>query len=453
MESCSSVQVLTPDDTIKLYKYRWVVIFIFGLYAAINFSQFLQFTIIADILKKYYGVDSLLIDMSAMVFMAAFIIFFAPVGYIVENTSLKTTAIISATLTVLGNCLKVFATLPDRYYVVLISQSIIAISQIFMLIIPSKVASSWFGADEVSTACAIGLFGTQIGIAAGAAVPTLMVKNGSKDQVQHELNEMFIYNIIASMVVLVIVIIFFRSKPTTPPSRSQASLATQEKDKKLTFWMAIKGFVRNKDFMIILLSFGINFGMWNSNGVLFNQIYTTYFPNADNDRDLGILTFATVLSGGCLGSIIFGYILDRTHNFRLVSFLVLFANLLSCIAQAVTMLMRSRIGTFITVPINGFFSGSLMVISYEYAIETTYPTPEPYGTSVLNGVVYVFGIIFVVILDLVFANVGYPAGFGIIIILTAIGTFSILFVSPVLKRRNANLLLNGQQTQTQPVSS
>ncbi|XP_044761760.1 uncharacterized MFS-type transporter C09D4.1-like [Coccinella septempunctata] len=163
MESSSSVQVLSPNEEIKLYKYRWIIITIYGLYAAINFSQFMQFTIIGDILKKYYEVESFAIDLSGMVFMLSFILFFAPVGYIVEKTSLKTTSIIGAGLTVLGNSLKLLGTSPDRYYVILVAQTIVAVSQIFMLIIPSKVASHWFGSEEVSTACAIGLFGTQIG--------------------------------------------------------------------------------------------------------------------------------------------------------------------------------------------------------------------------------------------------------------------------------------------------
>ncbi|XP_044761483.1 uncharacterized MFS-type transporter C09D4.1-like isoform X2 [Coccinella septempunctata] len=235
------------------------------------------------------------------------------------------------------------------------------------------------------------------------------------------------------------------SKPPSPPSASQALLSSTENNENISFWTSLKSFARNRDFMLVLLSFGINYGLWNSFGVLFNQIYTNFFPNADNDSDLGILTSATVLLGGCCGSVIFGYLLDKTHKFKLVSFLVLFANLLATIAQAITLLCKSRIGTFIAVPINGFFSGSLMVISYEYAIETTYPTPEAFGASVLNVVVYIFAIIFIVTLNFVFESAGYLVGFIIIVILTAIGTFSILLVSPELKRRNANLLLNGDQ--------
>lgn len=66
-------------------------------------------------------------------------------------------------MTVIGNALKLLATSSESYYLILISQTIVSVSQIFMLVIPTKIASVWFGAEEVSTACAIGIFGTQIG--------------------------------------------------------------------------------------------------------------------------------------------------------------------------------------------------------------------------------------------------------------------------------------------------
>ena len=41
-------------------------------------------------------------------------------------------------------------------------QTIIAISQIFILGIPPQLAATWFPADQVSSACAIGVFGNQV---------------------------------------------------------------------------------------------------------------------------------------------------------------------------------------------------------------------------------------------------------------------------------------------------
>jgi FLVCR family feline leukemia virus subgroup C receptor-related protein len=52
-----------------------------------------------------------------------------------------------------------------------------AVGQIFILSIPSKLASTWFGPKEVSTACAIAILGTQIGVAIGCVFPSNLVRN------------------------------------------------------------------------------------------------------------------------------------------------------------------------------------------------------------------------------------------------------------------------------------
>jgi len=41
-------------------------------------------------------------------------------------------------------------------------QSIVAISQIFILGIPPQLAATWFPSHQVSSACAIGVFGNQV---------------------------------------------------------------------------------------------------------------------------------------------------------------------------------------------------------------------------------------------------------------------------------------------------
>jgi len=43
-------------------------------------------------------------------------------------------------------------------------QTIAACAQSFILEIPPKIASVWFGASEVSTATAVGVFGNQVSL-------------------------------------------------------------------------------------------------------------------------------------------------------------------------------------------------------------------------------------------------------------------------------------------------
>lgn len=46
--------------------------------------------------------------------------------------------------------------------VVLIGQTVASVAQIFLLGVSPNVAAVWFGADQVSLACSIGVFGNQV---------------------------------------------------------------------------------------------------------------------------------------------------------------------------------------------------------------------------------------------------------------------------------------------------
>ena len=64
--------------------------------------------------------------------------------------------------TMLGAWVKCGSISPDRFYVGFAGQVISAVSQIFILGIPARLAAVWFGSNQVSTACSIGVFGNQV---------------------------------------------------------------------------------------------------------------------------------------------------------------------------------------------------------------------------------------------------------------------------------------------------
>lgn len=137
---------------------------------------------------------------------------------------MKVTAITSTSLTLMGNLVKLLSTPKDKFYLVIIGQGLCAIGQVYMITIPSKFAAMWFGAEEVSTACALAILGTQfgnlqsikfsldklfniVGAALGSVLPTLMVKDGTDDEVANGLMTMLIFHAIFSGVTLGIVIL------------------------------------------------------------------------------------------------------------------------------------------------------------------------------------------------------------------------------------------------------
>jgi FLVCR family feline leukemia virus subgroup C receptor-related protein len=66
----------------------------------------------------------------------------------------------------IGNCagawIKVLSVSPDLFWVTFIGQTVVAIAQVYVISTPADVAATWFGPAQVSTACAVGVFGMQV---------------------------------------------------------------------------------------------------------------------------------------------------------------------------------------------------------------------------------------------------------------------------------------------------
>ncbi|KAJ8959987.1 hypothetical protein NQ318_009422 [Aromia moschata] len=422
------------SDRIKIYRYRWIVLLIFCLFTIVNFMQMLQFTIIANIITEYYDVAGFAVDVSGLIFFILYVLLFLPVSYLIEKYSLWITAVVSSGLTFLGCLVKLLCADPNRFYVVIIGQAFCALGQVYMLSIPSKFAATWFGPDEVSTACAIAVLGTQLGVALGSVFPPLIIKKDD-DNVGENLSHMMIYNASVSAVVFIIVIVFFRGRPKLPPSQSQLQLIEDNDQPK--FLDNARKLIRNKDFLVILLSFGLFTGLWNSFGIMINTLYIHYFPNGESD--VGIIVLLATISGGCIGSVVFGLALDKTHKFKQITIGVMVTSSVMYIFVAFSLIYQCRIAAFFTITIFGFFAASVMAISFEYTIEVTYPIPESVSCSVLNATVFLFSIICTLLIEGLISTIGYLYSFGIGLIAFIICDCVVCFVSSNLHRRNANI--------------
>lgn len=70
---------------VKVYKRRWVILVIFILYSAANSFQWMEYSIITSIVKKYYNVSSLAVDWTSIIYMAIYPIIVVPVSYVIDK--------------------------------------------------------------------------------------------------------------------------------------------------------------------------------------------------------------------------------------------------------------------------------------------------------------------------------------------------------------------------------
>lgn len=145
----------------RLYKKRWVIVCLFSAYSLSNAYQWIQYGIISNILMKFYDVDGFAIDWLSMIFMLTYIPFIFPVTWLLDKKGLRVTALLANALNFAGTWIKVASAKSDLFWLTMLGQFVSSLAQVFILGMPSSLASVWFGADEVSTACSIGVFGNQ----------------------------------------------------------------------------------------------------------------------------------------------------------------------------------------------------------------------------------------------------------------------------------------------------
>lgn len=74
------------ERTIKVYSRRWLLLVIVVLLVTISSMQFLQFCIIGNIIQRYFEIDSLLIDLTSILYMLIHFLAYVPITfYIIEK--------------------------------------------------------------------------------------------------------------------------------------------------------------------------------------------------------------------------------------------------------------------------------------------------------------------------------------------------------------------------------
>lgn len=73
------------EDRPKVYKVRWLILSIFVLYSTTNAMQWIQYSIIADVIMVYYGISATAVNWTSMIYMATYIPFVFPASFILDK--------------------------------------------------------------------------------------------------------------------------------------------------------------------------------------------------------------------------------------------------------------------------------------------------------------------------------------------------------------------------------
>ncbi|XP_061699397.1 heme transporter FLVCR2 isoform X3 [Syngnathoides biaculeatus] len=432
---------LFPLMETKLYKRRWVMLFLFCVYSMSNAMMWLQYGIISNIFKHFYGIGDLAINWLSMIYFFTYIPLIVPVTWLLDNRGLREVVVVGSAFNCIGAWIKTSTAHPNSFGVTFVGQFVCSVGTVFLLGIPSKLASLWFGQQEVSTACSVGVLGNQMGIAIGFLVPPILVPNvDDVEELAHHIKIMFYISAGVATIIFILVIIVFQEKPELPPTQAQAQ-ARCILPESYSYLASIWRLLRNKPFMLLVVSYGLNVGCFYSVSTLLNRMIIEHYPGEEvNAGRIGL----TIVIAGMVGSLICGIWLDKTKTYKQTTLAVYVLSLIGMLVYASTLNLGHLWVVFITAGVLGFFMTGYLPLGFEFAVELTYPESEGTSSGLLNCSAQIFGIIFTIAQGTIIDRWGTLAGNIFLCIFLLIGAIMTGFIKSDLRRQKANLQGGGQ---------
>ncbi|KAJ8921574.1 hypothetical protein NQ315_010479 [Exocentrus adspersus] len=421
---------------VKAVKKRWLILIMYIVYATISTFQWVEYSIITNIVMRYYDVSASAVEWTAVIFMVMWPILVFPASFIIDRMGLRTAALIGCLATAIGAAIKVFSIGQNLFFVVMIGQTIVAVSQIFILSLPPKIAVTWFKANEVSTVCSLGIFGMQLGSALGFLVPPMLVRNHENlDDIGTDLYKMCWGLTAVITPVSFLVFFYFQERPKYSPSQAQIDERDNKEEVTLSvFLSSLKSLLKNKPFLIHTTSYGFCYGIFSAIGTLMNPYILNYFEGAEEDA--GRMGLVMILIG-IAGSILTGFILDKTHKFKESAFVIFLLCSISSAALLFTLELRSKWLVYVAISVFGFFLNAYMPAGIEFATELTFPSAESTVTGILLATSQILAVIFTLSLSAINKKFGTFWALSIQSLILLVGTILTGLTPNVLKRQEA----------------
>jgi MFS family permease len=414
-------------DTIKLSKYRWVVLSALMMITIMVQIQWLTHAPIARAADVFYAgrfnpSSFFNIDFLASSYMFFYILFCIPASYFIDTYGIVKGVGIGAILTAAGAAVKALA--GTSFTTVMTGQLILAIGQPFVINAATALTAKWFPVKERAIATGLATLAQYLGILiAMILTPLLIVSKASDPNYGSGIDSMLkIYGFL-TVVLSVTGMILLREKPAFPVSSEPVT--------SLKFTEGIKHIFRLRDMWMMVILFTIGLGIFNAISSMVDSI-AEYLGVVDSNGMIGGL----MLIGGIIGAVIIPLLSDffRKRKLFLVICIIGMVPGVAGIALAPALTGGHGVnpeGAYTIALISsfmlGFFVMSAGPIGFQYAAEVSAPAPESTSQGLLLLVGQVSGIIMVTGMSMRNKTFlpGFLISFIVLAIIAAIVTFLI----------------------------
>lgn len=382
-------------QTIKLSKYRWVVLAALMMITMMSQVQWLTHAPIARAADVFYEgkfnpASFFNIDFLASSYMIIYLIVCIPASYFIDTYGIVKGVGLGAILMIIGATFKGLS--GNSFSMVLTGQIFLAVAQPFVINASTAVAARWFPVKERAVATGLATLAQYIGIMAAMVItPLLIISSSSDPNYGNGIGSMLKTYAIVTIVASLVGLILLKEKPATPPS--------EEAFIRINFLDGIKHIFRLRDMWTMVILFTIGLGIFNAVSSMVDSI-ASYLGVDDSDGMIG----GIMLIGGIIGAIIIPILSDLFKKRKLF--------LLICISGMVPGVAGIAFAPFLTggQGVNpeaaytlalissfmlGFFVMSAGPIGFQYAAEISSPAPESTSQGLLLWVGQISGIIMV----------------------------------------------------------
>jgi FLVCR family MFS transporter 7 len=186
----------------------------------------------------------------------------------------------------------------------------------------------------------------------------------------------------------VLVIIIIRSEPPSPPSPSE------EQHLKINIKKDFIGLLTNCQYLLLLFGFSFGYGIFSAITTVLEQLIAPFGYTSSDTGVFGAIVIITGLINACVA----GVIMDRTHAYRLILRILLVGGLASGIYFILILQPNEFYPLAVAVGLIGFFLLPLLPVTFECAVESTFPIRAEWSTGLLLCAGSVLGGIFTFVL-------------------------------------------------------
>jgi MFS family permease len=333
------------------YRYRWVVLAVYMLIAALTQLYWLNFAGITTFMEgPPFGWPGSSVMWLALVFPLVYVFVSIPAGMLIDKKGFKYGVGIGALFTGVFAMLRLVNT--DSFTILLISQIGIAIGQPFVLNGITKLVVTWFPQKEEATAVGLGSLALLVGMMVGlGATPALVEFLGFQTM-------LLAYGVLGVLGIL----LFFplvRPHPATPAREVEVQ-------QEITGWQGIRHILKMRDFVILGFIALIGIGVFNGLATWLETILGEVQLIVEPVQVTVILS--TLILSGIIGCVVIPLISDKIMKRK--PFLLL-ASAIGAVSIIALMMAKGYAANIVNVVFLGFFLISALPIMLTISAEIT----------------------------------------------------------------------------------